>query len=101
MSPGRITKTQESWTSPAISAEQYAYDGLPRNVASIEALDFPKELQPNNYDIAGTHPESTILFVDVEILEATGKLPYRGEVLIRGIGNPRAIHYTDFVKGSG
>ena len=85
MSPGLINETEESWTSPATSADRYSYDGPPRNIASIEALDFAKELQPKNYDIAGTHPDSTILFLDVQILEATGKLPYRGDVLIKGM----------------
>jgi hypothetical protein len=83
MSP-QILDSQASWTSPVVSAEEYAYDGPPRNVAYIEALDFPKELQPKNYEIAGTHPDSKILFLDVKILEATGRLPYQGDVLIKG-----------------
>lgn len=84
MSPGRIVDGEVSWSSPAISAEQYAYQGPPRNVAYIESLEFPPELKPKDYDIHGTHPDSQILFLDVNILEATGKLPYRGDVLIKG-----------------
>ena len=101
MSPGRIIETQESWTSPAATAEQYAYDGPPRNVASIEALDFAKGLQPKNYEIAGTQPDSTIFFLDVNILEATGRLPYQGDVLIKGMDVSFSIHRAKLVQDSG
>ncbi|RFU28794.1 hypothetical protein B7463_g7539, partial [Scytalidium lignicola] len=71
-----------SWISPDYSVPEY--DGPPRNVAYIDSLNFDPLLQPKAYELAGTHPESTILILDVEILEATGKPPYRGDVLIRG-----------------
>lgn len=32
----------------------------------------------------GTHPESKVLFLDVNILDSTGRDPYRGDVLIEG-----------------
>lgn len=32
----------------------------------------------------GTHPESRILFTDVNILDSTGRDPYPGDVLIEG-----------------
>lgn len=70
------------WTSPAY--QHTPYEGPPRNVATIDALSFPKHLQPKAYDIEGTHPDSKILFLDVSILDASGKLPYRGDVLIEG-----------------
>ena len=101
MSPGRTIETEASWTSPAADAEQYAYDGPPRNVASIEGLDFAPELQPKNYELAGTEPDSTVLFLDVNILEATGRLPYQGDVLIEGMDISRSIHRTNFVQDSG
>ncbi|KAK5048570.1 hypothetical protein LTR84_005661 [Exophiala bonariae] len=75
-------ESSESWTSPAASFE--SYDGPPRNIASIDAVNFPSDLQPKQYDILGTHMDSKILFLDVNILEATGKLPYRGDVYIEG-----------------
>lgn len=34
--------------------------------------------------IFGTHPESKILFTDVNILDSTGRDPYRGDVLMEG-----------------
>ena len=101
MSPGRTVETQASWTSPAATAEQYAYEGPPRNVASIEALDFPKELQPKNYEIAGTQLESTILFLDVNILDATGRLPYQGDVLIKGMDISRNGQRANPVQDNG
>lgn len=71
-----------SWTSPASVLERY--DGPPRNIAAIDAIQFADSLQPKAYEIAGTHPGSKILFTDVSILEASGKIPYRGDVLIEG-----------------
>lgn len=58
--------------------------GFPRNIASIDAIKFDTNLQPKNYEIAGTHPDSKILFLDVNILDSTGKEPYNGDVLIEG-----------------
>ncbi|KAL4922146.1 hypothetical protein BDW62DRAFT_173012 [Aspergillus aurantiobrunneus] len=71
-----------SWTSPDYPL--HPYDGAPRNVASIDQLQFDAKLQPKAYGIEGTHPESKILFTDVRILDATGKEPYHGDVLIAG-----------------
>ena len=45
-------------------------------------------LQPKNYEIAGTHPDSRILFRNVKILDSTGREPYPGDVLIKGILPP-------------
>ena len=82
MAPARIEEPPVSWISPAY--QHKPYDGPPRNVESIDALNFPKALQPKAYDIEGTNPNSKILFLDVNILDASGKLPYRGDVLIEG-----------------
>lgn len=60
------------------------YQGPPRNIASIDQLNFDSHLQPPYYDIAGTPLLSKILFLDVEILEATGHELYRGDVLVAG-----------------
>lgn len=70
------------WTSPAYPVG--FYDGPPRNIAAIENVKFDPSLQPKNYEIAGTDPDSKILFLDVNILDSTGRLPYRGDVLIEG-----------------
>ncbi|PLB47460.1 composite domain of metallo-dependent hydrolase [Aspergillus steynii IBT 23096] len=61
-----------------------SYDGPPRNVAFIDQLQFDDRLQPRPYSIAGTPPESRILILDAQIVDATGKAPYRGDVLIVG-----------------
>jgi hypothetical protein len=81
MAPARVLE-EIPWTSPAHPFT--VYDGPPRNVATIQAVQFDASLQPKNYEIAGTDPESKVLFVDVEILDSTGRLPYRGDVLIEG-----------------
>ncbi|KAJ0419182.1 hypothetical protein BJY00DRAFT_324529 [Aspergillus carlsbadensis] len=49
-----------------------------------ENLYFDPKLKPKTYHIAGTPADSTILFLDVNILDSTGRLPYRGDVLIKG-----------------
>lgn len=61
-----------------------AYAGFPRNVTAINAVKFDKSLQPKAYKLLGTHPESRILFTDVNILDSTGQAPFRGDVLIEG-----------------
>jgi len=86
MAPSRIEPEPEpenSWSSPALEQTEQ-YNGPPRNVASIDALDFAKNLEPKKYEILGTHPESKILFLNVNILDSTGKEPYIGDVLIEG-----------------
>ncbi|KAL4739217.1 hypothetical protein BDV11DRAFT_205281 [Aspergillus similis] len=71
-----------TWSSPDYPLEPY--NGPPRNIAYIDQLNFGKEVQPKPYNIAGTHPESRILFTDIKILDATGREPYHGDVLITG-----------------
>lgn len=70
------------WTSPAYPIN--VYDGPPRNIAAIENVHFDPSLQPKNYEIAGTDPNSKLLFLDVNILDSTGRLPYHGDVLVEG-----------------
>jgi hypothetical protein len=91
MAPGRLLDSEEPWTSPARQLEPY--DGPPRNLAYIEAVNFDANLQPKKYEIAGTHPDSKILFTDVKILEASGKLPYTGDVLIEGMRTLKCNFY--------
>ena len=51
-------------------------------------------LQPKNYEIAGTHPDSRILFRDVRILDSTGREPYPGDVLIKGSFAPLPLSFA-------
>ena len=60
------------------------HKGKPRNLEPIEALKFDDILQPKQYEIYGTHPDSKILFTDVNILDGSGSTPYKGDVLIEG-----------------
>ncbi|KAJ5713572.1 uncharacterized protein N7483_010753 [Penicillium malachiteum] len=50
----------------------------------VAPIDLDSKLQPVKYEIAGTNKSSKVLVLDVEILEATGREPYRGDVLIVG-----------------
>lgn len=56
----------------------------PRNVTWIEDVSWDSSLQPKDYEIQGTHPDSKILFLNVKILDSTGREPYLGDVLIEG-----------------
>jgi hypothetical protein len=64
-------------------------EGVPRNLAYLDNLRLDPKLQPKSYNIAGTHNESKILFLDVSILDSTGRPPYRGDVFIKGNSNLR------------
>lgn len=67
----------------------------PRNVDWIEQVSWDSSLQPKDYELQGTHPDSKILFLNVNILDSTGEEPYLGDVLIEGqkhILNPVKHH---------
>ncbi|KIW73146.1 hypothetical protein PV04_01287 [Phialophora macrospora] len=81
MAPARIVE-DIPWSSPAFVPEPY--EGPPRNVKAIDEINFTEAVKYPKYEILGTDPESKILFVDVSILECTGKEPYRGDVYIEG-----------------
>jgi hypothetical protein len=82
MAPSRIDDPLPSFSQTSTTNEPY--NGPPRNLANIQAIKFDNILQPKRYEILGTHPDSKILFTDVNILDSTGKDPYRGDVLIQG-----------------
>lgn len=79
------TMAKISWMSPDHPVEKY--DGPPRNIAYIDQLSFDPDLQPKHSEIAGTDTASRILILDVNILEATGREPYRGDVLVASESN--------------
>ncbi|KUJ11037.1 isoaspartyl dipeptidase-like protein [Mollisia scopiformis] len=78
MAPSRTDEPLPSFTQ----ANNEPYHGPPRNIKNIDAIEFSASLQPKNYNILGTHPDSRILFLDVNILDSSGRDPYRGDVLI-------------------
>ncbi|KAH6663017.1 isoaspartyl dipeptidase-like protein [Halenospora varia] len=83
MAPSRIASPIRNFMESSMT-EDKPYSGPPRNIEGIDAISFDANLQPKTYNILGTHPESTILFTDVKILDSTGRVPYSGEVLIKG-----------------
>ncbi|KAF7957675.1 hypothetical protein EAE96_003248 [Botrytis aclada] len=82
MAPSRIGSPNPSFREEPTSSERYS--GPPRNIATINNIQFDSSLQPRNYEVLGTHPASKLLFLDVNILDSTGRDPYRGDVLIEG-----------------
>jgi hypothetical protein len=85
MSPGRTEPEPVSWQATVYGEQQpTTYNGFPRNIEHINNIKWDDSLQPKNYEIFGTHPESRIVFLDVNILDSTGAEPYRGDVLIEG-----------------
>lgn len=77
-----------SW--PAFSLDNFQtasggpYKGPPRNVKPIQDYKVKPELLPQNYKIKGTDSASKILFVNVNIIESSGREPYKGSVYIQG-----------------
>ncbi|EXK25180.1 hypothetical protein FOMG_18156 [Fusarium oxysporum f. sp. melonis 26406] len=84
MTKGETIKTSwpqgshDSWSGQTVFAQKF-----PKNVEFINNLNLDKKLQPKEYEIEGTHPESKIIFKNVNIIESTGREPYMGDVLIR------------------
>lgn len=77
-----------SW--PAFSLDNFQttpgerYQGPPRNLKPIREYKVKPELQPPNYEIKGIDPASKILFVNVNIIESSGREPYKGSIYIQG-----------------
>nr|OQO21856.1 hypothetical protein B0A51_09342 [Rachicladosporium sp. CCFEE 5018] len=82
MSPSRI-EPPVSWPLET-NNPPCKLKGTPRNIEWIDAVHFADNLQPKRYEIFGTHDQSKILFLDVNILDSTVREPYHGDVLIEG-----------------
>jgi hypothetical protein len=92
MAPARI-ESPVPW-STAIERVDSRFEGPPRNIDTIDAVEFSANLQPKEYSIFGTHEKSKILFLNVQILDSTGKEPYSGDVLIEGRSSSHWIDLT-------
>lgn len=82
MAPAR-TEVDPSWPTDRNKAPT-SYQGSPRNIKHINAIQWDRSLEPKRYEICGTDPDSQILFLDVKILDSTGAEPHKGDVLIEG-----------------
>ena len=54
-----------------------------------ELVKFDPSLKPKYYQMKGTDSNSKILFLDVNIIDSTGRDPYQGDVYIEGMNNTR------------
>ena len=88
MAPARIEEPAVSWSTEQDNGPT-KYQGFPRNIKAIDEISFDASLQPTEYAIQGTHPDSKILFLDVNIIDSTGREAYHGDVLIEGMQPPR------------
>lgn len=72
--------------APSTTADGIMSNGLSTKGPRMpwEEVRFGPSLTPKKYEIKGTNPNSKILFKDVNILDSTGKDPYRGNVYIQG-----------------
>ncbi|KAH8695457.1 5-carboxymethyl-2-hydroxymuconate isomerase [Talaromyces proteolyticus] len=68
-----------SWIGQVISPSTWDPRHYPHN-----DLQFAPNLKPKTYEMAGTPPDSQVLFLDVNILDSTGREPYTGDVLVKG-----------------
>lgn len=80
--PSSTINPEVSWAHSMGNLEPY--EGPPRNVQFIDAIKLDEKLKPNGYEIHGAHSEAKTLILDAQILDSTGKEPYRGDVLIEG-----------------
>ncbi|KAM3077809.1 hypothetical protein ACMFMG_007131 [Clarireedia jacksonii] len=79
-----MVQSNANWSKSDLDAPAEKYNGPPRNINPIASLQFPSSLQPKAYEILGTDPSSKLLFLDVNILDSTGRDPYLGDVLVSG-----------------
>lgn len=49
-----------------------------------DSVDFAHGLRPREYHIQGCDADSKIIFRDVNIIDSTGKEPFKGDVYIEG-----------------
>ncbi|KXT02695.1 hypothetical protein AC579_3797 [Pseudocercospora musae] len=49
-----------------------------------DKVHFDPKLQPKNYTIKGTDPDSKVLFRDVNIIDSSGREPFHGDVYVEG-----------------
>lgn len=94
MGSARREEPPVSW--PKANIEPQPYSGPPRNVEPISHINWDKSLQPRKYSIFGTHTESKILFLNVNILDSSGREPYIGDVLVEGPCVTKYLWASDF-----
>lgn len=75
-----------------------SYQGSPRNVKHINAIQWDRSLEPEHYELSGTEADSRLLFLDVNIIDSTGAEPFRGDVLIEGQQLRRRLGCKHFAK---
>ncbi|KZP22948.1 hypothetical protein FIBSPDRAFT_859157 [Athelia psychrophila] len=82
-----------SWVkrAPVTPGEPQTLNGLGEpwdwKKPTFHGIDLTKvdpRVKVKHYEIADANLDSKIAFVDVNILDSTGKLPYKGDVLIKG-----------------
>ncbi|KAJ0115728.1 hypothetical protein J7T55_010551 [Diaporthe amygdali] len=84
MAPARAGEV--SWPT-GMDVSSASYEGSPRNAEHINNIRWDLSLKPKRYEMLGTPPDSSILFLDVNIIDSTGAEPYNGDVLIQGLGD--------------
>ena len=76
-----------------LNGDSHGQNGFTRHgsYANVDTMNphdhvhFDPSLQPKKYHIKGTDPDSKVLFRDVNILDSTGRDPFRGDVYIEGM----------------
>ena len=62
-------------------------------------VHFDPSLKPKKYQIKGTDPNSKVLFRDVNIIDSTGRDPFKGNVYIEGARRVRLTYAVADVEG--
>lgn len=77
-------RTDSFTTADSSEKPRVSESSPPRNVDYIDQVSCDSSQQPKGYELHGTYPDSKTLFLNVNILDSTGKKPYLGDLLIEG-----------------
>ena len=61
-----------------------------------DQVHFDPSLKPKSYEMKGTDPNSKVLFRDVNILDSTGREPFKGDVYIEGQHTANGKHLNNY-----
>lgn len=69
---------------PIGDVQQNGANGKINTMNPHDYVRFDPSLQPKSYHMKGTDSNSKVLFCDVNIIDSTGREPFKGDVYIEG-----------------
>lgn len=81
---GRMVNGVNGHTDDANPFMKVRMHGPVDTMSPHDNVHFDPSLKPKSYEMKGTDPKSKVLFRDVNILDSTGRDPFKGDVYIEG-----------------